>query len=148
MLDGRQPCRHPDVDHYGPAISVDAINTAGVSAGPSRVVWRRFASSIPLFPQFNEISELGSIPGSSTEKMLVRATFRTSGSDRVVLAVIDQVACRSGRARLFLDHARVALSSGHVFGTGGAGHVRLNFANSRAIRSRPYREWVGRSPTS
>ena len=32
--------------------------------------------------------------------MLVRATFRTSGSDR------------SGRARWFLDHARVALSSG------------------------------------
>jgi hypothetical protein len=33
MLDGRQPRRHPDVDHYGPAMSVDAINTAGVSAG-------------------------------------------------------------------------------------------------------------------
>jgi hypothetical protein len=33
MLDGRQPCRHPDVDDYGPAISVDAINTAGVSVG-------------------------------------------------------------------------------------------------------------------
>jgi cystathionine beta-lyase len=27
----------------------------------------------------------------------------------------------------------VALSSGHVFGTGGAGHVRLNFATSQAI---------------
>jgi cystathionine beta-lyase len=37
-----------------------------------------------------------------------------------------------GPARYFLDHARVALSSGHVFGTGGAGHVRLNFATSRA----------------
>jgi len=35
MLDGRQPCRYPDVDDYGPAISVDAINTAGVSAGQS-----------------------------------------------------------------------------------------------------------------
>jgi cystathionine beta-lyase len=34
----------------------------------------------------------------------------------------------AGPARHFLDHARVALSSGHVFGTGGAGHVRLNFA--------------------
>jgi hypothetical protein len=33
MLDGTQPCRHPDVDHYGPAISVDAINSFGVSAG-------------------------------------------------------------------------------------------------------------------
>ena len=29
--------------------------------------------------------------------------------------------------------ARVALSSGHVFGNGGAGHVRLNFATSQAI---------------
>jgi cysteine-S-conjugate beta-lyase len=39
----------------------------------------------------------------------------------------------AGPARAFLDHARVALSSGHVFGTGGAGHVRLNFATSPAI---------------
>ena len=37
-----------------------------------------------------------------------------------------------GPARYFLDHARVALSSGHVFGTGGGGHVRLNFATSQA----------------
>lgn len=37
-----------------------------------------------------------------------------------------------GPARFFLDRARVALSSGHVFGTGGAGHVRLNFATSQA----------------
>lgn len=43
------------------------------------------------------------------------------------------VADLSGPARWFLEHARVALSSGHVFGTGGAGHVRLNFATSRAI---------------
>jgi cystathionine beta-lyase len=39
----------------------------------------------------------------------------------------------SGPARWFRDHARVALSSGHVFGTGGAGHVRVNFATSQAI---------------
>ncbi len=43
------------------------------------------------------------------------------------------VADLSGPARWFLDHARVALSSGHVFGTGGPGHVRLNFATSQAI---------------
>jgi cystathionine beta-lyase len=43
------------------------------------------------------------------------------------------VADLSGPARWFFDHARVALSSGHVFGTGGAGHVRLNFATSPAI---------------
>jgi cystathionine beta-lyase len=39
----------------------------------------------------------------------------------------------AGPARVFLDEARVALSSGHVFGTGGAGHVRLNFATSPVI---------------
>ncbi|MBL3667703.1 pyridoxal phosphate-dependent aminotransferase [Streptomyces sp. M2CJ-2] len=39
----------------------------------------------------------------------------------------------AGPARMFLDEARVALSSGHVFGTGGAGCVRLNFATSPTI---------------
>lgn len=39
----------------------------------------------------------------------------------------------AGPARWFLDHARVGLTSGHVFGAGGAGHVRLNFATSKAI---------------
>ncbi|WP_323959566.1 aminotransferase class I/II-fold pyridoxal phosphate-dependent enzyme [Arthrobacter sp. JZ12] len=39
----------------------------------------------------------------------------------------------AGPARFFLDHARVALSSGHVFGEGGAGHVRLNYATSSSI---------------
>ncbi|MFI1994762.1 MalY/PatB family protein [Actinoplanes sp. NPDC020271] len=38
-----------------------------------------------------------------------------------------------GPARMFLERARVALSSGHVFGTGGAGFVRLNFATSSTI---------------
>jgi cystathionine beta-lyase len=46
------------------------------------------------------------------------------------LAVVADLA---GPARWFHDRARVALSSGHVFGTGGAGHVRLNFATSKAI---------------
>src|SRR6516162_821140 len=39
----------------------------------------------------------------------------------------------AGPARMFLDRARVALSSGHVFGHGGAGFVRLNFATSPAV---------------
>lgn len=39
----------------------------------------------------------------------------------------------AGPARAFLDQARVALSSGHVFGSGGAGHVRVNFATSQAV---------------
>ena len=46
------------------------------------------------------------------------------------LAVVADLSCP---ARWFLDHARVALSSGHVFGSGGSGHVRLNFATSRAL---------------
>lgn len=39
----------------------------------------------------------------------------------------------AGPAQMFLDEARVALSSGHIFGTGGSGHVRLNFGTSQAI---------------
>lgn len=39
----------------------------------------------------------------------------------------------AGPAQMFLERARVALSSGHIFGTGGTGHVRLNFATSQAI---------------
>jgi cysteine-S-conjugate beta-lyase len=39
----------------------------------------------------------------------------------------------AGPARMFLDEARVALSSGHVFGSGGAGCVRLNFGTSPDI---------------
>lgn len=38
-----------------------------------------------------------------------------------------------GPADFFLDHAGVALSAGPAFGSGGGGHVRLNFATSRAI---------------
>jgi cystathionine beta-lyase len=36
-------------------------------------------------------------------------------------------------AQVFLDRGRVALSSGLPFGTGGAGHVRLNLATSPQI---------------
>ena len=39
----------------------------------------------------------------------------------------------TGPAAAFLDRGRVALSSGPAFGTGGAGHVRLNFATSREV---------------
>ena len=58
--------------------------------------------------------------------------FEDTGAEEAAegLAVVADL---SGPARWFLDHARVALSSGHVFGTGGAGHVRLNFATSQAI---------------
>jgi cystathionine beta-lyase len=39
----------------------------------------------------------------------------------------------AGPAKMFLDEARVALSSGHVFGSGGEGYVRLNFATTPAV---------------
>ncbi len=58
---------------------------------------------------------------------------RELGFDEEAADGLAVVADLSGPARWFLDHARVALSSGHVFGTGGAGHVRLNFATSQAI---------------
>jgi cysteine-S-conjugate beta-lyase len=58
---------------------------------------------------------------------------RALGFDDDVTAGLPVVSDLSGPARAFLDHARVALSSGHVFGTGGAGHVRLNFATSQAV---------------
>lgn len=58
---------------------------------------------------------------------------RALGIDEEESEGLAVVADLSGPARWFLDHARVALSSGHVFGTGGAGHVRLNFATSPAI---------------
>ena len=50
---------------------------------------------------------------------------RELGFDEDAADGLAVVADLSGPARWFLDHARVALSSGHVFGTGGAGHVRL-----------------------
>ncbi|MFI7582207.1 MalY/PatB family protein [Kocuria sp. M1N1S27] len=53
-----------------------------------------------------------------------------SGAGPDGLAVVSDMAAT---AQLFLDRSRVALSSGHVFGTGGAGHVRLNFATSPSI---------------
>ena len=39
----------------------------------------------------------------------------------------------AGPARMFLDRARVALTSGHVFGSGGAGFVRINYATNPDI---------------
>ncbi|MCS0634868.1 aminotransferase class I/II-fold pyridoxal phosphate-dependent enzyme [Streptomyces sp. LP05-1] len=36
-------------------------------------------------------------------------------------------------AAVFLEHGRVALTPGHVFGTGGAGHARLNLAASPEV---------------
>lgn len=50
------------------------------------------------------------------------------GADQSIGVVSDL----SGPARLFLEKGRVALSSGHVFGSGGNGFVRVNYATSQA----------------
>jgi cystathionine beta-lyase len=59
-----------------------------------------------------------------------RALALHDDSPRGEPPVVTDVA---GPAKFFLDHARVALSSGHVFGTGGDGHVRINFATTPTI---------------
>jgi cystathionine beta-lyase len=59
-----------------------------------------------------------------------RALGLHTGEDSALDGVVGDLA---GPARMFLDDARVALSSGHVFGRGGAGFVRLNFATSATI---------------
>ena len=43
------------------------------------------------------------------------------------------VTSSAGPAGVFLREARVAVSAGPAFGTGGAGHVRLNYATSRDV---------------
>jgi cystathionine beta-lyase len=56
------------------------------------------------------------------------------GIDRSAASTTFAVATDiDGPAKLFHDRARVALNSGHIFGTGGEGRVRLNFATSRAV---------------
>lgn len=42
-------------------------------------------------------------------------------------------AFREGTANYFLKHSRVGLNEGKTFGTGGEGHLRLNFACPRSI---------------
>lgn len=43
------------------------------------------------------------------------------------------VTLNSGPAAVFLERGKVAVNAGQAFGTGGAGHVRLNFATSAEI---------------
>ena len=64
-------------------------------------------------------------------------SIRYSEPQGTYLAWLD---CRSlalgeDPAAVFLERGRVALSSGPRFGSGGAGHVRLNLATSPAILS-------------
>jgi cysteine-S-conjugate beta-lyase len=59
-----------------------------------------------------------------------RSLGLNSPSDRNGPGVVSDP---SGPAQMFLTEARVALSSGHVFGAGGDGSVRLNYATSATI---------------
>jgi cystathionine beta-lyase len=54
----------------------------------------------------------------------------------------------AGPALAFLEQGRVALSSGHVFGSGGAGHVRLNFGTSQAVLTEAVRRMGAVAPRS
>jgi cystathionine beta-lyase len=86
---------------------LDAV--LGVLARNARLVVEAVASSLP-----------------GVEIVAPRATY---------LAWLD---CRSlavpdGPHAFFLERARVALSDGAVFGRGGDGHVRLNFATSHGL---------------
>ena len=46
---------------------------------------------------------------------------------------LGDVTSVTGVTRFFLIEAKVALSAGEAFGTGGAGHVRLNYATSAEV---------------
>src|SRR5579875_145368 len=48
-------------------------------------------------------------------------------------SVLGDVRTMGGPAAYLLEHARVALNAGATFGSGGAGHARLNFGTSPAI---------------
>lgn len=51
-------------------------------------------------------------------------------------------------AAAFLEHGRVALTSGTAFGTGGAGHVRLNLATSPEILTEAVRRMAAAVATA
>jgi cystathionine beta-lyase len=79
----------------------------------------------------SSLPQLGHIPPQGT--YLAWLDCRSLGLHREDRQGPGVVSDLEGPARFFLDRARVALSSGHVFGTGGSGHVRLNFATSQTI---------------
>jgi cystathionine beta-lyase len=55
--------------------------------------------------------------------------------DATYLAWLDftQLKLKKSPYEFFLKKAKVALSDGKIFGTGGEGHVRLNFGTSRKL---------------
>ncbi|MFF8861122.1 MalY/PatB family protein [Streptomyces sp. NPDC015139] len=82
------------------------------------------------------------LPGVRANRLLLRDLLadhlpgvRYDPGEATYLAWLDCRALGLGDdpARTFLDRGRVALSSGVPFGTGGAGHARLNLATSPEI---------------
>lgn len=71
------------------------------------------------------------LPGDAT--YLAWLDLRALGYSNPSEGERGQMASLSGPASVFLERARVALSDGAAFGTGGSGHIRLNFATSEEI---------------
>jgi cysteine-S-conjugate beta-lyase len=79
------------------------------------------------------LAENRRILAAALETQLPQVVYRPSPG--TYLAWLDCRALGLGDdpAQHFLEHGRVALNAGHLFGTGGAGHVRLNYATSPEI---------------
>ncbi len=76
-----------------------------------------------------ELPELTYQPGEAT--YLAWIDCRALGLHSETAQGPGVVSDLEGPAQFFLEQARVALNSGHVFGTGGSGFVRMNFATSQ-----------------
>ncbi len=79
----------------------------------------------------SHLPEARYLPGDAT--YLAWLDLRELGYSDSPSGERGQMASLSGPASHFLERARVALSDGAAFGTGGNGHVRLNFATSEEI---------------
>ncbi len=71
------------------------------------------------------------LPGDAT--YLAWLDLRSLNLESPVDSPRGDMAGESGPAAYFLEHARVALSGGAAFGSGGVGHARLNFATTESI---------------
>ena len=86
-----------------------------LAASLPSVRWTPGAATYLAWLDFSELARVTSTPGTPTE--LVRG----------------DASARTGVAAWFLEHARVLLSSGPAFGSGGERCARLNFATSASL---------------
>jgi len=84
---------------------------------------------VQLLPE--RVPDARYLPGDAT--YLAWLDLRTLDLESPVNTPRGEIGKESGPAAYFLEHARVALSDGAAFGSGGSGHVRLNFATSEEI---------------